>query len=109
VSYNSSTNALSAASHVSTSDERLKADWQDMPFDLIELLANVKNGVYRNIEDNNIRVGVGAQSLQNAIPVAVIPSENGILTVDYGPAAMVAVIALCKRVLELEKQLKDKI
>jgi hypothetical protein len=108
VSYNSSTNALSAASHVSTSDERLKADWQDMPDDLLELLALVKNGIYRNIEDNQIRVGVGAQSLQNAIPVAVIPSEHGFLTVDYGPAAMVAVIALVKRVLALEAKLEGK-
>lgn len=42
------------------------------------------------------------------MPDAVIKDNNGLLAVSYGNAAMAAVIELAKRVVSLEKQLKDK-
>lgn len=108
VYYNSSTNALTAASHVSSSDERLKTDWRELPPDFLELLAKVKYGTFLRVDDGNTRVGVSAQSLKNALEHAVIVGDKGYLTVDYGPAALVACIELAQRVLELEAKLKER-
>ena len=46
VSYDASTGALSAVSHVSSSDERLKTNWRDVAADFIEQLAEVKSGIF---------------------------------------------------------------
>jgi hypothetical protein len=106
VSYNSSTNVMSAATFSATSDERLKTNWRDLPPNFLELLAQVKHGVFDRVEDGHTRVGVGAQSMQTMLDPAVIPLENGYLTVDYGPAALVACVKLAQRVLELEQKLE---
>ena len=105
VSYNASTGALSAVSHVSSSDESLKTNWRDIAPDFIEQLAEVKNGIFDRVEGGNTEVGVGAQSLQKVLEQAVVAGEDGKLSVNYGGAALVACIQLSKRVLELEAKL----
>ena len=103
-----STGALSAVSVNGTSDERLKMDWEELPSNFIDLLAEVKHGTYvRNDTPVLFRqAGVSAQSLQNVLKEAVADSQEGYLSVAYGNAALVACIQLAKRVIELEKELK---
>jgi hypothetical protein len=105
VSYNASTGALSAVSHVSSSDESLKTNWRDVAPDFIERLAGVKNGVFDRIESGNTEVGVGAQSLQKVLAEAIVAGEDGMLSVNYGGAALVAAIKLAERVVALEARL----
>ena len=105
VSYNASTGALSAVSHVSSSDETLKTDWEDLPVDFIENLAKVKHGSFTRISSGNKEVGVSAQSLQPVLDKAVIQGEDGLLTVNYGGAALVAAIELAKQVMELKQEI----
>ena len=105
VSYNASTGALSAVSHVSSSDESLKTNWRDVAPDFIEQLAGVKSGVFDRVEGGNTEVGVGAQSLQKALAEAVVSGEDGLLSVNYGGAALVAAIKLAERVVALEARL----
>jgi hypothetical protein len=108
LNFNPSTGALSATSHVSSSDERKKTNWRDLPEDFIERLALVKNGVFDRIDQENSEVGVSAQSLQKVLNQAVITDQEGFLSVMYGNVALVACIKLAERVLELEAKLKDK-
>ena len=105
VSYNANTGALSAVSHVSSSDERLKTDWENLPIDFIENLAKVKHGNFTRIENGNKEVGVSAQSLQSVLEKAVVTDENGNLGVNYGGAALVAAIELAKQVMELKQEI----
>lgn len=90
------------------SDERVKTNWRNLPVDFIDQLVNVKHGIYDRTDNGITQVGVGAQSLQTVLEQAVIEGEDGRLSVSYGNAALVAVIELSKRVLELEKLLKAK-
>jgi hypothetical protein len=105
VSYNASTGALSAVSHVSSSDESLKTNWRNVAPDFIEQLAGVKSGIFDRIEGGNTEVGVGAQSLQKVLAEAVVAGEDGMLSVNYGGAALVAAIKLAERVVALEARL----
>jgi hypothetical protein len=90
------------------SDERLKTDWADVQDDFIESLALVKAGTYTRTDSGARQVGVGAQSLQRVLQQAVEADENGMLSVAYGNAALVACVYLAQRVLALEEKLKDK-
>ena len=105
VSYNASTGALTAVSMVSSSDERLKTNWEDLPVDFIENLAKVKHGSFTRISSGNKEVGVSAQSLQPVLDKAVIQGEDGLLTVNYGGAALVAAIELAKEVKALRAEI----
>jgi hypothetical protein len=75
---------------------------------LIEMLAQVKSGIFDRIDLGVTQVGVGAGSLEKVMPAAVQKDINGVRSVAYGNAALAAVIELAKRVVSLEKQLKDK-
>ncbi|MEB2554040.1 tail fiber domain-containing protein [Burkholderia cenocepacia] len=86
------------------SDERLKCDWSDLDKNFIEQLADVKMGTYTRIDTGNRQVGVSAQSLQSVLPEAV--HGETVLSVAYGNAALVAVIALSREVLRLRKLLE---
>jgi hypothetical protein len=90
------------------SDETLKMNWRGFPEDFVEQLAQIKNGIYDRIDSGLTQVGVGAGSLKKVMPDAVQDNENGLMSVAYGNAALAAVIELAKRVVALEKQLKDK-
>jgi len=103
----SSTGALTAVSHISTSDERLKINWQDLQSDFVNRLADVKHGTFERIKDGTRDVGITAQSLQPLLPEAVIEGEDGMLSVNYGGAALVAAIELAKEVKALRAEIEE--
>lgn len=85
------------------SDERLKTAWADLPANFIERLANVKHGTYTRIDTGARQAGSSAQDWQALLPEVVGEGEH--LSLAYGNAALVAVVALARRVLELEQRL----
>jgi len=88
------------------SDERLKKNWRNVDDDFIEKLSGVKSGIYERIDiEGKIQAGVSAQSLQKVLPEAVTEASDN-YAVNYGNAALVAAVELCKRVLELEERIK---
>ena len=105
VSYNANTGALSAVSMISSSDERLKTNWAGLDLDFVARLSDVKHGTFERISSGNREVGVTAQSLQKVIPEAVIEGDDGMLSVNYGGAALVATIELAKVVQELRAEI----
>jgi hypothetical protein len=87
------------------SDERIKTNWQALPVDFVDRLANVKSGIYDRTDIEATQVGVGAQSLQKLMPEAVQAGGDGMLSVAYGNAALAACVELAKKVVELEARL----
>lgn len=98
--------ALTCASDITAfSDERLKSGWQDLPRDFVERLANIRrSGTFE--KDGSRHVGVGAQSLLDIMPEAVMKNADGYLSVAYGNAALASCVALSQRILELEHRLR---
>jgi hypothetical protein len=90
----------------STSDERLKENWRTLPKDFLESLSKVKYGIYDRTDTDLTQAGVSAQDMQKVLEEVVKEDSNGMLSVNYGNAALVAVIELTKRVLLLEEELK---
>jgi hypothetical protein len=89
-----------------SSDERLKTNWQNLDTDFIEKLAGVKHGVYERTDLQTTQVGVSAQSLQTVLSQAVTESPNGMLSVNYGNAALVAAIELANEIIVLREKIK---
>lgn len=107
--YTAADGSMYAAGNVTAySDERLKKNWRDLPANFVEQLAGVKSGIYDRIDEEITQVGVSAQSLQTILPQAVLVGQDGdTLSVAYGNAALAAAVELAKRVVELEKQIKE--
>jgi hypothetical protein len=105
VSYNASTGRLTAVSVASSSDESLKTNWRGVAPDFIEQLAGVKSGIFDRTDFVSTEAGVSAQSLQKVLAEAVVAGEDGMLSVNYGGAALVAAIKLAERVVALEARL----
>ncbi len=89
------------------SDERLKKNWQAVPENFIERLAMVKSGIYDRIDLPIRQVGVSAQSLQKLLPDAVPVGNDGILSVVYGNAALVACVELAKEIVALRAEVAE--
>jgi len=89
------------------SDERLKKDWGVLPHDFVTKLSDVKNGTYTLISNGERYVGVSAQSLQTLMPEAVGEDDAGMLTVNYGNAALAACIELAKEVKALRARVEQ--
>lgn len=102
---------VTAANVASTSDERLKEAWAGLPVEFVSQLASVHAGTFQRKDGDGTRLaGVSAQSLQQLLPEAVHQDADGYLSVSYGPAALVAAIALAREVEELRaevRRLKD--
>lgn len=103
--YDSSGNFTAAGNITANSDERLKSNWNDLSDGLIQDLAGVKHGTFDYNFSGTRGIGVSAQSLQKIMPEAVLDGPTGFLSVNYGAAALVGVIALSKKILELEAKL----
>lgn len=101
------TNFSTTGNVTSTSDERLKTNWRDISPDFVEKLAAVKSGVYDRTDIEVTQAGVSAQSLQAALPEAILTNEDGMLSVAYGNAALVACVELAKKVVALEARLAE--
>ncbi len=100
-------NFIAAGNITANSDERLKTDWAGLPADFIDRLAEITSGTYTRADTGIRQVGVGAQSLQPLMPEAVLEGENGILSVAYGQAALVACVELAKEVVRLRALLES--
>jgi hypothetical protein len=90
----------------STSDERLKTNWRTLPDNFLESLSKVKHGIYDRVDSGLTQAGVSAQDMQKVLEQVVSEDSEGMLSVNYGNAALVAVIELTKKVLELKEEIK---
>ena len=107
LSLDDSGNLTATANITAYSDENLKEDWRSLPDDFVEQLAAIRrSGTYSRIDTGARAVGVGAQSLMNILPEAVL-NGGAHLSVAYGQAALVACVALCRRVLALEARIAE--
>ena len=98
-------NIVATGTIAGTSDIRLKTNWQNLPVDFLEKLVTVKYGTYDRTDIISNQAGISAQDMQKILPQVVLEDKDGYLSMAYGNAAMVAVIELTKRVLELEAKL----
>jgi hypothetical protein len=106
LTFNPSTGNFTAGGTITAnSDERLKTDWLNLPSDFIERLAGVKSGTYTRLDTGARQAGSSAQDWQKLLPEVISEDEEGTLSLGYGNAALVAVVELAKRVLELEHKL----
>jgi hypothetical protein len=103
-----STGDFTAAGTIAAnSDERLKTDWASLSADFIERLAGVKAGTYTRTDTGARQAGSSAQDWQKLLPEVVSEGENGILSLGYGNAALVAAIELAKVVIELRAEVQS--
>ena len=87
------------------SDERYKTNWRSVSTGFIYQLAGVLSGVYDRTDREMTQAGVSAQSLQRVLPEAVMQDGDGMLSVAYGNAALVACVELAKEVVKLHEEL----
>ena len=102
----------SAGNFVANSDERLKTNWRPVREDFIYCLADLKSGIYDRVDNGLVQAGVSAQSLKKMLPEAVETGGDGVLSVAYGNAALVAAVELAKEVVALRAELdalKEKV
>lgn len=102
LTFNPSTGVLTSTTVTSSSDESLKKDWQDLPSDFVDRLAHAKHGVFTRIAEGTVEAGVSAQNWQTVLPQTVVKGSDGLLSVNYGGAALVSTIQLAKRLVALE-------
>lgn len=107
LTFNPSTGTLIATAMSASSDETLKTNWRDVP-DMIEAMAGVKHGEFDWLDGSGSDLGVSAQSLLKVLAAAVKTDGQGKLAVNYGAAALITCIQLCKRVVELEAKLEGR-
>lgn len=90
------------------SDERYKKDWTPIPEDLVENLAALeKVGTYTSTDNEQRRLGGSAQELQAFLPDATPEDHEGRLGIVYANVSYVAVVALCRRLLALEEEVRQ--
>jgi fibronectin-binding autotransporter adhesin len=89
------------------SDEKLKTNWRSVQEEFVAKLAKVKSGVYDRVDKELTQVGVSAQSLQTLLPEAVDADKDGMLSVNYGGAALVSAIELAKVVERLQAEIAE--
>jgi hypothetical protein len=103
-----STGTFSANVITQTSDERKKRAWQRLPGDFIGKLAGIRrSGLFTWKKGGAAGLGVGAQSLEAILPLAVHTDERGAKTVNYGAAAMVSVVELARAVVDLQARVRE--
>lgn len=89
------------------SDERLKTNWRSVKENFVSNLAQVKSGVFDRTDIEATQVGVSAQSLQTLMPEAVQTDKDGMLTVNYGAAALTSCVELAKVIEELRAEIAE--
>lgn len=100
-------NFTASANVTAYSDETLKTNWRELPKDYIEQLAKVKYGTYDRVDIELTQDGISAQSLRPLLPNSIQEDEKGILSVNYGGAAMVSAVALAERVVQQDKRIAE--
>ena len=100
------TNVLVAGTVSGGSDERLKKNWRGVIPGYVEKLSQVKAGIYERTDLELTQPGVSAQSLKEVLPEAVLSDENGMLSVNYGGAALLSAVELAKEIVALRKEIE---
>lgn len=98
-------NLTMAGNVTAYSDERLKKDWESLPDTFIYNLAKVKYGTYTRTDIDERQAGASAQDMQKLLPETVHANADGMMSLAYGNAALVAAIKLAEKVVELEARL----
>ena len=90
------------------SDERVKTNWRSMDRGFLKQLSEIKAGTYDRTDTDAplVQVGVSAQDLQKILGPAVLEDADGMLSVAYGNAALVAAVELCKEVQRLHAEIE---
>jgi hypothetical protein len=90
------------------SDERVKTNWRSMEPGFLKQLSEIKAGTYDRTDTDAplVQVGVSAQDLQKILGPAVLEGTDGMLSVAYGNAALVAAVELCKEVQRLHAEIE---
>ncbi len=98
--------SFTAAGNITAfSDERLKKDWTLIDgLSLIQGLAWTKAGSYTRTDTGERQIGLSAQSLRLVMPEAVPENADGMLSVAYGNAALVACVALARETIALRER-----
>lgn len=99
-------NILATGNITALSDERLKTDWQELSTTFLQDITKIKSGTFTRIDTNERQAGVSAQDVQRILPEVVINSSTT-LSLAYGNLAMVTVVELTKKVLELENKINQ--
>jgi hypothetical protein len=81
VSYNANTGALTAVSHVSSSDERLKSNIQTLT-NAVQTVESLRGVSY--LRNDRPEIGVVAQEVEKILPMLVQEDPEGYKTVAYG-------------------------
>jgi hypothetical protein len=91
------------------SDERRKKCWTKLPADVLYAVAAMKKvGLYIDRKSGEVRAGAGAQSFAEILPMLVHEDEDGLLGIEYGPAAFVlAALEIRERLRERELLSKE--
>jgi hypothetical protein len=100
------TNVLVSGTVSGGSDERLKKNWREVTPNFVEKLSKVKSGIFDRTDLELTQPGVSAQSLQEVLPEAVISDENGMLSVNYGGAALLSAVELAKEIMALRQEIE---
>jgi hypothetical protein len=100
-------NANFVGNVAANSDERLKQNWRDLPSDFLERLAEVKMGIYDRKDTGDTQAGVSAQSMRALLSPTVREGTDGMLSVAYGNAALVAAVELAREVVLLRRELNE--
>ena len=90
------------------SDERKKIVSKEMVLDL-DKIADAPSVLFkwRDSQRNTEHVGTLAQYWQDVLPQVVCENHDGELSMQYGTAALVAVISVARELREIKKLLKD--
>lgn len=98
--------SVTATSFPTSSDARLKVKVSDIMLSAQQIAeAPAINFMWKDSKDNGVHAGTIAQYWQEILP-AVIMNRDDHFVMDYGPAAMVAVISLAKEVVSLKQEIE---
>lgn len=100
-------NLIASGDVTAYSDEKLKTSWGEVCKDFIFKLSKLKSGTFALVSDQTRHAGVSAQSLKEFLPECTPTNENGLLSVAYGNAALVAAVELAKEVVNLRQDLNS--
>jgi hypothetical protein len=89
------------------SDERLKENWSTLPKTFLEDLSKIKCGTYTRKDTGERQAGVSAQDMQKILSETVLTGSDGVLSLAYGNAALVAAVKLAEEVTLLRKEIEE--
>lgn len=100
-------NLVALGNITGTSDERLKEDWKPISSSFLSDLIKVKHGTYTRKDTKERQAGVSAQDMLTVLKEVVLTDANGMLSVAYGNAALLACIKLAEEVSALRTELEE--